>query len=163
MLSDGFPYDDGYESHYAEADTRKALEELRADGVACLCLSIGSSSPGDALNRVFGSASRANAATLADLSPRMDELFLAAPSELGRTESAPRRGSMMRCCLTGCVGNIGSHTGRVGSRKVRGRRLRPSLRGLARTAALDERVHVRWGDITDPAAVRAALHGAAAG
>jgi hypothetical protein len=82
VLSDGFPYDDGYESRYAEADAHKALEELRADGVACLCLSIGSSTPSDALERVFGSASRANAPTLADLSPRMDALFLAALKEL---------------------------------------------------------------------------------
>jgi len=82
VLSDGFPYDDGYESRYAEADARKALEELRSDGVACLCLAIGASTPTDALHRVFGSASHAHAPTLADLSPRMDELFLAALSEL---------------------------------------------------------------------------------
>ena len=82
VLSDGFPYDDGYEARYAEADAHKALEELRADGVACLCLSIGASTPTDALHRVFGSASHANAPTLADLSPRMDELFLAALKEL---------------------------------------------------------------------------------
>jgi nitric oxide reductase NorD protein len=41
VLSDSFPYDDGYEGRYAEADSHKALEELRLDGVACLCLSIG--------------------------------------------------------------------------------------------------------------------------
>jgi nitric oxide reductase activation protein len=82
VLSDGFPYDDGYESRYAEADARKALEELRANGVACLCLSIGASTPTDALDRVFGSASHASAATLAELSPRMDELFLGALREL---------------------------------------------------------------------------------
>ena len=82
VLSDGFPYDDGYEARYAEADAHKALEELRADGVACLCLSIGATTPIDALHRVFGSASHANAPTLADLSPRMDELFLAALREL---------------------------------------------------------------------------------
>jgi Mg-chelatase subunit ChlD len=86
VLSDGFPYDDGYEARYAEADARKALEELRADGVACLCLSIGSTTPADALERVFGSASHAGAPRLADLSPRMDELFLTALREL----SAPR-------------------------------------------------------------------------
>jgi Mg-chelatase subunit ChlD len=92
VLSDGFPYDDGYESHYAEADARKALEELRADGVACLCLSIGSSTPSDSLDRVFGSASHANAPTLKDLSPRMDELFLAALRELAApSPRAPRR------------------------------------------------------------------------
>jgi nitric oxide reductase NorD protein len=82
VLSDGFPYDDGYEARYAEADAHKALEELRTDGVACLCLSIGSSTPSDVLDRVFGSASHANAPILAGLSPRMDELFLAALKEL---------------------------------------------------------------------------------
>ena len=82
VLSDGFPYDDGYESRYAEADAHRAIEEVRADRVACLCLSIGASTPTDALHRVFGSASHANAATLAELSPRMDELFLGALREL---------------------------------------------------------------------------------
>jgi nitric oxide reductase activation protein len=82
ILSDGFPYDDGYEGRYAEADTYKALEELRADGVACLCLSIGGAVDGDALERTFGSASFASGATLADLSPRMDELFLSSLREL---------------------------------------------------------------------------------
>jgi nitric oxide reductase NorD protein len=92
VLSDGFPYDDGYESRYAEADAHKALEELRSDGVACLCLSIGASTPSDALHRVFGSASHAGAPTLADLSPRMDELFLAALRELAAPNPrAPRR------------------------------------------------------------------------
>ena len=35
LLSDGFPYDDGYESRYAEADSSRPLDELRTDGV-CL-------------------------------------------------------------------------------------------------------------------------------
>jgi nitric oxide reductase NorD protein len=86
VLSDGFPYDDGYEGRYAEADANKALEELRMDGVACLCLSIGTGNPADALERVFGSASYASAAALAELSARMDELFLSALREL----AAPR-------------------------------------------------------------------------
>lgn len=78
VLSDGFPYDNGYEGRYAEADVRKALEELHADGVACLCLSIGTTSTVDALERVFGATTYAGAATLADVSPHMDELFLSA-------------------------------------------------------------------------------------
>jgi nitric oxide reductase NorD protein len=86
VLSDGFPYDDGYEGRYAEADACRSLDELRTDGVACLCLSIGAGTPTDALERVFGSASYATAATLAELSPQMDELFLSALRELG----APR-------------------------------------------------------------------------
>ncbi|HYH51231.1 MAG TPA: VWA domain-containing protein [Acidimicrobiia bacterium] len=87
VLSDGFPYDDGYESRYAEADAHRALVELRSDGVACLCLSIGGSTPADALDRVFGSASHASAATLAELSPHMDELFLSALRELAVGQS----------------------------------------------------------------------------
>ena len=82
VLSDGFPYDDGYEGRYAQADTHKALEELRTDGVACLCLSLGPTPATGALETVFGSASYASAATLADLSPQMDELFLSALREL---------------------------------------------------------------------------------
>ncbi|MGA5545469.1 nitric oxide reductase activation protein NorD [Mycobacterium sp. NPDC051198] len=82
VLSDGYPYDDGYEGRYAQADAAKALEELRADGVACLCLSIGAPAEPDALDQVFGSASHAGAATLSELSPRMDELFLSALAEL---------------------------------------------------------------------------------
>jgi nitric oxide reductase activation protein len=88
VLSDGFPYDDGYEGHYAEADASKALEELRADGVACLCLSIGTSTETDMLERVFGSASFANAPALADLSARMDELFMSALAELAAPKPA---------------------------------------------------------------------------
>lgn len=82
LLSDGYPYDGGYEGRYARADAAKALEELRADGVACLCLSIGAAGEADALDQVFGSASHATAATLSELSPRMDELFLSALAEL---------------------------------------------------------------------------------
>ncbi len=82
VLSDGYPYDDGYEGRYAEADAHKALAELRLDGVACLCLSIGADTRAESLERVFGSASHASAATLAQLSPRMDELFLSSLREL---------------------------------------------------------------------------------
>jgi nitric oxide reductase NorD protein len=89
VVSDGFPYDDGYEGHYAEADTAKAIEELCTDGVACLGLSIGAVTAPDVLERVFGSASHASAATLAELSPQMDELFLSALQELAAPK--PRR------------------------------------------------------------------------
>ena len=90
VLSDGFPYDDGYEGRYAEADASKALEELRMESVACLCLSIGASTETDVLERVFGSASFASAPNLADLSPQMDELFMSALRELAAP--TPSRG-----------------------------------------------------------------------
>ena len=88
VLSDGFPYDDGYEGRYAEADASKALEELRMESVACLCLSIGASTETDVLERVFGSASFASAPNLADLSPQMDELFMSALAELAAPKPA---------------------------------------------------------------------------
>ncbi len=88
VLSDGFPYDDGYEGRYAEADAHKALEELRQEGVACLCLSIGSATENDVLERVFGSASFASAPALSDLSPQMDELFMSALAELAAPKPA---------------------------------------------------------------------------
>jgi nitric oxide reductase NorD protein len=88
VLSDGFPYDDSYEGRYAEADAHKALEELRSEGVACLCLSIGASTEADVLERVFGSASFASASTLSDLSPQMDELFMSALAELAAPKPA---------------------------------------------------------------------------
>ncbi len=88
VLSDGFPYDQGYEGRYAESDAHKALEELRADGVACLCLAVGAAAEPDGLERVFGSASYASATTLAELSPRMDELFLSALAELAAPKPA---------------------------------------------------------------------------
>lgn len=67
----------------------------------------------------------------------------------------------MRVLLTGALGNIGSHT--VDALLEEGHDVvafdleSPRARKLA--ARMDERVQVRWGDITDPEAVRAALHG----
>lgn len=86
VLSDGCPYDDGYDGRYAEADANKALEELRCDGIACLCLSLGNTTAAESLGRVFGSASYVSAATLSEVSPRMDEMFLTALRE----RAAPR-------------------------------------------------------------------------
>jgi nitric oxide reductase activation protein len=90
VLSDGFPYDDGYEGRYAEADAHRALSELRADGVACLCLSIGAATEAGNLEGVFGAVSHATAPALSALSPRMDELFLSSLHELSvPTGAAP--------------------------------------------------------------------------
>jgi nitric oxide reductase NorD protein len=84
VLSDGFPYDDGYEGTYAESDASRALAELREDGVACACLSIGTSTSIEALDRVFGAAAHAGAPRLSQLSGRMDTLFLSSLKELSR-------------------------------------------------------------------------------
>lgn len=56
VISDGFAYDQDYEGEYAEGDTRKALEEIRASGTGCLCLAIGSEQEEEKLRAVFGAA-----------------------------------------------------------------------------------------------------------
>jgi nucleoside-diphosphate-sugar epimerase len=67
----------------------------------------------------------------------------------------------MRVLVTGALGNVGSYT--VAALLEEGHAVvafdleSPRARKLA--ARLGERVHVRWGDVTDPASVRAALDG----
>ncbi len=56
LISDGYPYDDQYEGEYAIADTRKAIEEARAHGIACVCLSVGSDVAAERLEQVYGAA-----------------------------------------------------------------------------------------------------------
>ncbi len=87
VISDGFPYDDGYESSYARADTQKAIEELRSGGVACLCLSIGAMASVEDLRSVFGAATSASATTLSELSPQITDLFLSALNELSVSQT----------------------------------------------------------------------------
>ena len=57
VITDGFSYDLDYEGRYGEQDTRKALEEIRRDGVGCLCLTVGSPQEEEKLVEVYGPAS----------------------------------------------------------------------------------------------------------
>ena len=56
LISDGYPYDDQYEGEYAIQDTRKAIEEARGKGIACVCLSVGSDVDAGRLELVYGAA-----------------------------------------------------------------------------------------------------------
>jgi len=56
LISDGYPYDDQYEGQYAIQDTRKAIEEARDKGIACVCLSVGSDVEVERLEEVYGAA-----------------------------------------------------------------------------------------------------------
>ncbi|MGH8999556.1 MAG: nitric oxide reductase activation protein NorD [Acidimicrobiia bacterium] len=75
VLSDGFPYDDGYEGPYARADARQALAETRRQGIGCLCLTLGASPGGEELRRLFGTSAHASAACLEDLAGHIGPLF----------------------------------------------------------------------------------------
>jgi nucleoside-diphosphate-sugar epimerase len=67
----------------------------------------------------------------------------------------------MRVLVTGALGNVGSYT--VGALLDEGYDVvgfdLESPRSRKAASRLDERVHVTWGDVTDPASVRAALEG----
>jgi nitric oxide reductase NorD protein len=78
VISDGLPYDHGYEGRYAEADARRALAEARRNGVGCLCLSVGSGVDAGALRRVFGTAAHATVPTPEQLPRVIGPLFRAA-------------------------------------------------------------------------------------
>jgi nitric oxide reductase activation protein len=56
LITDGVAYDQDYEHDYAAADARRALEEARSAGTACLALSVGAGAPVDDLAKVFGAA-----------------------------------------------------------------------------------------------------------
>ncbi len=59
VLSDGLAYDHGYERAYGEADARRALAEVRWQGIGGVCLSVGTDTDSRALHRVFGTAAYA--------------------------------------------------------------------------------------------------------
>ena len=92
VISDGFPYDHGYERSYAEGDARMALDEARASGVGCLCLNLGSSTAPEALARIYERSEHATAPDLDTLVPSMLKLFYGAlrTADLRRRYGADR-------------------------------------------------------------------------
>lgn len=85
VLSDGLPYDTDYQDGHAEADSRRALAEVRGEHIGCLCISIGSRSC-TTLEKVFGTAAHANVANLRSLRTVAPRLFVH-----GLRTSDPRR------------------------------------------------------------------------
>jgi len=91
LISDGYPYDDQYEGAYANADTRKALEEARAQGVACLCVSVGSDADAARLTEAYGETNFLAVddvpALIARLRPAVETAIAAAARTRTTTES----------------------------------------------------------------------------
>jgi Mg-chelatase subunit ChlD len=56
IISDGLPYDQGYEGRYAEADSRRAILEARARGVGVACIAMRSATDDSVLRSVFGAS-----------------------------------------------------------------------------------------------------------
>lgn len=75
VITDGFPFDIDYTDEYAQRDTAHALEEARASGIGCVCLSVGSNSTDDALAKVFGASTTAVLSDASELAPVARRLF----------------------------------------------------------------------------------------
>ncbi|NKI16052.1 VWA domain-containing protein [Spongiibacter sp. KMU-166] len=54
VVGDGFPFDDGYESDYAQDDVSKALSEAVESGVGCVCVAVNSDTDEVVLARAWG-------------------------------------------------------------------------------------------------------------
>lgn len=75
VISDGFTHDQGYEGGYGEADSVRALDEVRAAGMGCLCLALGGSDDPARLESVFGATAFTAAVDLADIRREIRLLF----------------------------------------------------------------------------------------
>jgi nitric oxide reductase activation protein len=78
VISDGFPFDEGYEGIYAERDTRQALSEARHKGIGVVCLSVATSTKEQVLERVFGTSAHLDLAHAADLNEYVESAFRSA-------------------------------------------------------------------------------------
>jgi nitric oxide reductase NorD protein len=75
VVGDAFPYDDGYELDYAWADSRRALDEAVAQGVGCVCLSLGASTDHETVERVWGNVPHRQIGESSELAPHVRRLF----------------------------------------------------------------------------------------
>jgi len=78
LISDGLPYEDGYEGRQARQDVRKALEEAVNAGVGCVCLSVGSAANDEDLQELWGETSHLRIAEALALGDRAEPLMRAA-------------------------------------------------------------------------------------
>jgi Mg-chelatase subunit ChlD len=79
VVSDGFPYDDGYEGRYAIEDTARAISDAQRAGIGCLCLSFS-----EETSAAFKSATAATFRNLHDVEVRLTELFHSALNSADR-------------------------------------------------------------------------------
>lgn len=75
LISDGLPYEDGYDGLHAQQDTRKALAEAVAEGLACVCISVGTSTRTEELKALWGEASHMAVASIDAVGPQAEAMF----------------------------------------------------------------------------------------
>jgi nitric oxide reductase NorD protein len=74
LVSDGLPYEEGYERRYAEQDCHRALQEAVESGVGCVCLSVGTAQDEASLDRIWGATSHAHVDHSRDIPARAEAL-----------------------------------------------------------------------------------------
>jgi nitric oxide reductase NorD protein len=84
LITDGIAYDQDYEHSYAEGDARKALQEAKAMGAACVCLSVGSGVETQMLAEVFGAANILAVDEVAQITGRIREVCRRALAAVSR-------------------------------------------------------------------------------
>lgn len=88
VITDGFPFDQGYEGAYAAQDTSHALDELFVRGVGTVCLAVGDLLHTGRLADVFGTAGFLHLNELGELQTRFPAIMHQA---LLHVENASRR------------------------------------------------------------------------
>jgi len=78
LVGDGFPYEEGYEGTYAEQDSRQALRETVTAGIGCACVSAGSTTRADVIQRVWGEVPHCQLDGASELAPSVIPLLRAA-------------------------------------------------------------------------------------
>ena len=91
VISDGIPYDSQYEDQYANSDVRVALKESIDRGVACICLSVGSSAEAEVVESVWGEASYATLDSLDELSGSFELLARSAMARAAKSAKLKRK------------------------------------------------------------------------
>jgi nitric oxide reductase activation protein len=89
VISDGFPFDEGYEDVYAESDTRRAVAEGRYKGVGVVCLSMANATRHEALERVFGTAAHVRLTRASDLNEYIGGVLRSALRVASSTQREP--------------------------------------------------------------------------
>jgi Mg-chelatase subunit ChlD len=88
LISDGYPYDDGYEHSYAEADTKRALAEAQANHIGCACLNFAPLADDARLERIFARATYVRLADADEFVEQAHDMFTTALKAVTRIARA---------------------------------------------------------------------------
>jgi Mg-chelatase subunit ChlD len=75
LVGDGFPYEDDYHDRYAQRDSRQALREAVAQGVGCVCVSVGPTTEETVTERVWREVPHRSLADASALARHVRPLF----------------------------------------------------------------------------------------